>query len=191
MRGVAYVFLNRNGAKGLGHVGGAFLMANGNFRCFSSENQTGSSWISARYKGCWVEDCQNSLEAVIRTFQKPRVLVIPTWITDNAGFQIKPGSYPNERYTEWKRYEVDDAYPDIANAMLAMRQGEDYNLVSRNCENDVYDVLHDTEGFPAQRSGYGITANDHEHLYIGWVQTSFGPNQWFDEHLRASASACL
>ncbi len=191
MDGIAYVFLNRVGANGLGHVGGAFQMADGLFRCFASENQTGSAWISAGYKGCWVEDCENSLQAVINTFQRPRTLLIPTDITDNFGNPIKAGSYPNERYTEWKRFDVQDVYPDIANAKLAMRQGEDYNLAGRNCENDVYDVLHDSEGFPPQRSGYGITANDHEHIYIGWVQTSFGPNQWFDEHLRASASACL
>lgn len=189
MSGVAYVFLNRNGAKGYGHVGGAFQLANGNFRCFSSENQTGSEWISANFKGGWAEDCHNSLEAVIRVFQRPRLLVIPPGIRDNFGKPVKPGSYPNERYTEWKRFDVDAAYPDIANAMLAKRQGEDYNVVSRNCENDVYDVLHDTEGFA--RSGYGISANKDAPVYIGWVQTSLGPKTWFDEHIRASASACL
>ena len=33
MDGVAYIFLNRNGAGGLGHVGCAFLLENGMLRC--------------------------------------------------------------------------------------------------------------------------------------------------------------
>lgn len=174
MDGVAYIFLNRNGANGLGHVGGAFLMENGMFRCFATENPPGDIFVPAQYKGCWIEDCENSLDAVIATFQKSRTFTLPN------GNRLE---ISNE-YTEWKRLDVSDVYPELARAMLEKRRGEDYHLNDRNCENDVYDVLHDEEW--GKRTGYGITANDANPIYVGWVQTSFGPKVWFDGHIGAS-----
>lgn len=188
MDGVAYIFLNRNGAQNLGHVGAAFLMENGLFRCFATENQAGGANVPAQYKGCWVEDCDNDLGAVIETFQKTRELIIPNGVSNDWGQVITAGSYYNARYTDWKRLDVSNVNPERANVMLQLRRGEPYNLADRNCENDVYDVLHD------QNSGYGITANSFiSAIYVGWVQsfTDIGPAKWFDFHIGASEQGTL
>jgi hypothetical protein len=184
MQGIAYVFLNRNGAAGLGHVGGAFLMTNGQMRCFATENLPGKGITPAAYKSCWIEDSNNDLASIVQVFQKPRSVVVPAGV---AG--IAPGTYTNHggnNYTDWKMLEASSVDPDQANRMLNKRRTEDYNILNRNCENDVYDVLHD-EG-----SGYGITANSFiSKIYVGWVQTSFGPNAWFDDHIGATDSGSL
>lgn len=172
----------------MGHVGAAFLMANGMFRCFATENQSGNGYSSALYKGSWVEDCNNDLDAVIRTFQKTRTISIPMGAKDKNGLPMNPGqggTWSNARYTDWKRLDVSDVDPDRANAMLFKRQKEGYSITDRNCENDVYDVLHD-EG-----SGYGITANDRFGIYVGWVQSAVKPEDWFDDHIGASAQGSL
>ena len=185
MNGVAYIFLNRKGANGLGHVGCAFLLENGMLRCASTENQAGNAYSAAQYKGFWTEDCPNTLNDVIRTFQKPRIINIPLGAKDKNGFLMNPGQgkiWENSRYTEWKRLDVSNVNPSQATAMMLKRSNEGYSITDRNCENDVYDILHD-EG-----SGYGITANSFfNKIYIGWVQMAFGPNAWFDNHVGASA----
>ena len=188
MDGIAYIFLNRNGVKNLGQVGGAFLMGNGQVRCFATQNQAGAQSfnIPARYKGCWVEDCDNDLDAVIRTFQKTRELIIPNGVTNNWGQIITAGSYYNARYTDWKRLDASNINPEQANAMLQIRRSEPYNLLARNCENNVYDVLHD------ENSGYGITANCFANtIYVGWVQSAATPESWFDNHIGASEQGVL
>jgi hypothetical protein len=189
MQGKAYVFLNRNGAPALGfkfgHVGGAFRLPDGQMRCFGTENLPGTAFTPAQYKSCWSEDCPDDLASIIKIFQKPRSIVIPPGVEN-----IKPGTYTNNggnQYTDWKMLEIDDADPDQANGMLRKRSQEDYHFNDRNCENDVYDVLHD-EG-----SGYGISAWDREPIYMGWVQSfdKLGPTAWFDNHIRATDSGTI
>jgi hypothetical protein len=189
MDGVAYVFLNRKGANGLGHVGCAFLLENGMLRCTATENQAGNLYSAAQYKGFWTEDCFNQLEDVINTFQKERTISIPPDAKDKNGFPMNPGAgqdWSNAPYTEWKRLDVSNVDPVQATAMMIKRSREGYSITDRNCENDVYDILHD-EG-----SGYGITANSFaSSIYVGWVQSAFGPNAWFDGHIGASAYGSL
>ena len=189
MDGVAYIFLNRNGAGGLGHVGCAFLLENGMLRCTSTENPAGNGYSAAPYKGFWTEDCANTLNDVIRTFQKRRVITIPVGAKDKNGLPMNPGqggTWENARYTEWKRLDVRNVNPVQATAMMLKWSREGYSITDRNCENDVYDILHD-EG-----SGYGITANSFfNKIYVGWVQMAFGPNAWFDNHIGASAHGYL
>lgn len=182
MDGVAYIFLNRNGANGLGHVGGAFLMENGMFRCFATENPSGKGLVPSLYKCCWVEDCGDDLESVIATFQKTRTFVIPEGATNIFNDSLSGTYVISNKYTDWKRLDVSDIDSDRANAMLQKRRGEDYHVLDRNCQNDVYDVLHD-EG-----SGYGITANGlYSRIYVGGVQQiPIGPDNWFDNHVGAS-----
>lgn len=158
--GRAYVFLNRNGAGGLGHVGGAFQFKDEKgklkFLCFSTEKGA----LFSSNKGSWQEIVDNKEMDVINMF-------------------MSHGSY-----TDFKRLDVKNVNPDQAFAMLAKREKEWYMLVNRNCENDVYDVLHDED------SGYGVTAKDNgNNLYIGWVQSAATPNFWFDDHIRASDSS--
>ena len=89
-------------------------------------------------------------------------------------------------YTDWKRLDVEKADP--AQALVKLNEVKDleYNIVNRNDQNDVYDVLHD-EG-----SGYGITANlfyPNNGCYIGWVQSLVpGASNWFDNDIAATAS---
>ena len=189
MQGKAYIFLNRNGAPlfgfEFGHVAGAFRLANGQMRCFGTENLIGSAYTPAAYKSSWCEDCHDDLASIIKVFQKPRSIVVPSGVSN-----IKPGTYTNHggnQYTNWKMLEIDDPDPDQATYTLQKRSQEDYNVVSRNCENDVYDVLHD-EG-----SGYGISAWDREPVYMGWVQSfdKLGPTAWFDNHIRATESGAI
>lgn len=189
MNGVAYVFLNRKGAGGLGHVSCAFLLGNGMMRCTGTENQSGNAYAAAQYKGFWTEDCPNRLEDIIRTIQKERSISIPLGAKDKNGLPMNPGqgdTWYSERYTEWKRLDVSNVDPERATAMMFKRSKEGYSFTDRNCENDVYDILHD-EG-----SGYGITANSFaSKVYVGWVQSAFGPNAWFDDHIGASAQGYL
>ena len=184
-QGVAYIFLNRKGAFGLGHVGCAFLLENGMMRCTGTGNPAGHPYASAAYKGFWTEDCPNRLDAIIHTMQKTRVLSIPVGARDKNGMPMNPGAggtWQNQPYTEWKRLDVSNVNPAQATAMMLKRSREGYSITDRNCENDVYDILHD-EG-----SGYGITANSFaSQIYVGWVQSAFGPNLWFDHHIGASA----
>ncbi len=86
-------------------------------------------------------------------------------------------------YTNWKRLDVFNADPEQALAQLNVQKGEEYNLAYRNCQNTVYDILHD------ESSGFGITANffaKNNGCYIGWVQKSGGPNIWFVEAIAAT-----
>lgn len=165
--GVAYVFLKRDGAQNLGHVGGAFLFKDKDgtlkFRCFATENPKGTPVEPAKTKGFWTEVCPNNHDDVVAIFKK-------------------------RKYTDWKKLEIKGAYPDLALAMMEKRSKEDYNVASRNCENDVYDVLHNEE--MGKRTGYGVTANSFtSKVYIGWVQeVRIGPNIWFDEHIGATSS---
>lgn len=189
MNGTAYVFLNRKGAGGLGHVGCAFLLSNGLMRCTSTENQAGNGFSAAAYKGFWTEDCPNKLEEIVRVFQRKKTLSIPLGARDKNGLLMNPGqgkTWYSEPYTEWKRLDVPNVNPAQATKMMLKRSREGYSIVDRNCENDVYDILHD-EG-----SGYGITANSFaSRIYIGWVQSAFGPNAWFDNHIGASEKGLL
>ncbi len=182
--GIAYVFLNRNGAAGLGHVGCAFLLGNGMLRCTGTENQAGNGYSASEYKGFWTEDCANDIDAAVRTFQKDRKITIPLGAKDKNGLPMNPGqgaTWHNARYTEWKKLLVNNVDPEQATAMMLKRSREGYSITDRNCENDVYDILHD-EG-----SGYGITANSFtSRIYVGWVQSAFGPNAWFDGHIGAN-----
>ncbi|MHA7131731.1 hypothetical protein [Algoriphagus namhaensis] len=189
MNGTAYIFLNRLGAAGLGHVGCAFLLRNGMMRCTSTENQAGNAYSSAAYKGFWTEDCPNNFAAIVRTFQRKRSLSIPAGAKDKNGWPMNPGqgsTWYSAPYTEWKRLDVSQVDPEQATRMMLKRSKEGYSITDRNCQNDVYDILHD-EG-----SGYGITANRFaSSIYVGWVQSAFGPNAWFDGHIGASAHGYL
>ncbi|MDN3204961.1 hypothetical protein [Algoriphagus sediminis] len=186
MNGFAYVFLNRKGAGGLGHVGCAFLLRNGLVRCMSTENQVGHPYTSAAYKGFWTQDCPNNFASIVNLFQTRKTVVIPPGAKDKNGFNLKPGTYHSDPYTEWKRLDVQNVNPEQATWIMNKRSGEGYSITDRNCQNDVYDILHD-EG-----SGYGITANSFvSRIYIGWVQTAFGPNAWFDGNIGASAHGYL
>ena len=146
----AFVFLRRHGALGLGHVGGAFELADGSFMCFSTENG------KVEGKGFW-KDTKNNKDEVVELFT-------------------------SKDYTDYKRLEVYNVDPDQALKKLDEVKEMSYNGLWRNCQNDVYDVLHD-EG-----SGYGITANSFQRnndCYIGWVQAfpAIGPNVWFDDKI--------
>ncbi len=175
MNGVAYVFLNRRGANGLGHVGCAFLLSNGMLRCTATENQMGTPVTIAENKGFWTEDCANQLESVKQVFRKRRKITSP------SGELLF-----SDPYTDWKRLDVNNVNPEQATAMMYKRSKENYIFSNRNCENDVYDILHD-EG-----SGYGITANAFfNKVYIGWVQTQPTPNAWFALGIGESASGTL
>lgn len=160
--GHAFVFLKRDGAANLGHVGACFQLPDLTYYCFATENPSGRANVPADMKGFWLEKVANDQNQVIALFRA-------------------------KRYTDWKRLDVENANPEKAVEMMVKRSKEDYNIVSRNCENDVYDVLHDD-------GGYGITA-DASHLpweptpfYIGWVQNGLGPNDWFDKHINANDS---
>ena len=90
-------------------------------------------------------------------------------------------------YTDWKRLDVYDADPKQALAKMNELKDMEYNLIYRNCQNAVYDILHD-EG-----SGFGITANSwwrNNGCYIGWVQEvlNIGPTHWFVSNIAATAS---
>mmetsp|Transcript_8495 Transcript_8495/g.14431 ORF Transcript_8495/g.14431 Transcript_8495/m.14431 type:complete len:282 (+) Transcript_8495:129-974(+) len=92
-------------------------------------------------------------------------------------------------YTDWKRLDVFNADSKQALAKMNELKDKDYNLIFNNCQNNVYDILHD-EG-----SGFGITAdvrNRNNGCAIGWVQLAsegdVGPNQWFRDWVYASES---
>jgi hypothetical protein len=159
----AFVFLRRNGANGLGHVGGAFELADGTFMCFATENYSAQSFVSWEEKGFW-NQIANSREDVLQVFRE-------------------------KDYTNYKRLDVYYVDPDMAMEKMEEVSKMDYNVMYRNCQNDVYDVLHD-EG-----SGYGITANAvfrNNNCYIGWVQdVKIGPNNWFDNKIGETEKGLL
>eukprot|EP00578_Thalassiosira_sp_NH16_P008481 CAMPEP_0181119772 /NCGR_PEP_ID=MMETSP1071-20121207/23779_1 /TAXON_ID=35127 /ORGANISM="Thalassiosira sp., Strain NH16" /LENGTH=264 /DNA_ID=CAMNT_0023204339 /DNA_START=93 /DNA_END=887 /DNA_ORIENTATION=+ len=100
--------------------------------------------------------------------------------------------FKGKEYTDWKRLDVYSADPAQALTKMneVMDQNMKYNLVWRNCQNDVYDILHD-EG-----SGFGITADwtfKNNGCYIGWVQEVMnpGPTHWFDENIAATETGYI
>lgn len=165
----AFVLLKRDGAENYGHVAGCFEFKGGcdheldrGFVCFSTDNPDGESTTSEGWegKGFWHEEVPNR-DAVLNLFK-------------GIG------------YTDWKRLDVYNGDPDRAMSRMKTVAGMPYNIVWRNCQNDVYDVLHD------ENSGYGITANSvsrNNGCYIGGVQDIVpGPNNWFDNKIQATAS---
>jgi len=157
----AFVFLKRDGASNAGHVGACFENWSGSFTCFSTDNSSGGPTTESGCddKSFWsltVSDADAALEY-----------------------------FERDSYTDWKRLDVFDVDPSHATAKMQWLAKQPYNIVNRNCENDVYDILHD------ERSGYGITANKdakNNGCYIGWVQGSLVPNTWFDGSIGATAS---
>mmetsp|Transcript_16036 Transcript_16036/g.23929 ORF Transcript_16036/g.23929 Transcript_16036/m.23929 type:complete len:177 (-) Transcript_16036:122-652(-) len=161
--GSAFVVLKRDGARKFGHVGAAFELANGEFVCFSTDNPNGSASCLAKDKGFWHETVANKSEAL--------------------------ELFKGKGYSDYKYLVVNNVDPNQALLKMSEISQLDYNIMNRNCENDVYDVLHD-EG-----SGYGITANANwmfrnNKCYIGWVQEVLqpGPNHWFDANIAATES---
>lgn len=153
--GKAYVFCRTKGAPvpvigiPLGHVGGAFELPDGNFRCFGTENPKGDPYVPAAEKGFWNEDCTAS--DVVSTFSKSRVLM---------GIACPP-------YDVYKILEQSNPNYDAAINKLAWCGLQDYQLLSaaivksRTCEDDVCDTL----------SAYG--------LWMPWTITYPKPNDWF------------
>ena len=135
--------------------------------CFATENPKGEFHVKVRVaedKGFWKNDTLKDIDAVY------------------ALFKFK-------NYTDCKRLDVNGGNPDQAKRKMDYVSTLDYNVVSRNCENGVYDVLHD-EG-----SGFGITANKqwgrNNKCYIGWVQSELGPGDWFDKAISATETKKL
>jgi len=107
------------------------------------------------------------------------------WMETKANQAEVLSLFQGKGYTDWKRLDVKDANPDHAMSKLNEVKDMEYNLIYRNCQNDVYDILHD-EG-----SGFGITANlaaRNNGCYIGWVQEvdNPGPNHWFKYKIAAT-----
>lgn len=164
--GHAYIFLKRNGAANLGHVGGAFqIIQDGEYKilCFATENKSGKATTPANdpdAKNFWMKILPNSQSVVLQYFK-------------DLG------------YTDWKRFDLNSVDQTKAKNKLDDVKNRGYNITNANCENDVYDVLHD-------ESGYGISANASHApwspvpFYMGWVQVGFGPNDWFDSHVHSN-----
>jgi len=151
MIGLAYVFCRISGAGGLGHVGGAFQLPNGNFRCFATENPSGGAWVSWKDKGFWEIDCQPN--QVVDVFRQERVI---------GGVNIAP-------YDVYKIKQQNN--PNYNNAVntLAWCAQQDYIIFNplvpvkaRTCLDDVCDTL----------SAYG--------LWMPWTVTFPAPNAWFN-----------
>ena len=110
------------------------------------------------------------------------------WIETKANQAEVLSLFQGKGYTDWKRLDVYNANPAQAMTKLNKVKDMEYNLLWRNCQNDVYDVLHD-EG-----SGFGITANSvfrNNGCYIGWYQevNNPGPNHWFHYKIAATETA--
>lgn len=149
MTGKAYIFCRTSGAGGLGHVGGAFQLPDGNFRCFGTENPTGGPWVAAADKGFWAEDCPESM--VVPKFGRSRTLM---------GIVCPP-------YNLYKIKIQDQPDYQAAIEKLVWCSNEPYMIISpavvknRTCLDDVCDTL----------SAY--------RLWMPWPITYPAPNAWF------------
>ena len=149
MKGVAYVFCRPSGANGFGHVGGAFQLSDGRFRCFGTENPTGGPYVAAAHKGFWQVDCTEA--GVVPAFRQSRVL---------EGITCPP-------YNFYKILEQTNPNYGKALDTLQWCSQQDYAILSpaivksRTCEDDVCDTL----------SAYG--------LWMPWTVTYPAPNAWF------------
>jgi hypothetical protein len=149
MRARAFVFCRTSGAHGLGHVGGAFQLPNGMFRCFGTENHTGGGFVPAAQKGFWCED--HDEQGMFNTFRRSRKI---------ENIVCPP-------YNLYKVIEKDN--PDYNKAIQTLQwcSQQDYMIVSpaivkaRTCEDDVCDTL----------SAYGLN--------MPWTVTNPAPNGWF------------
>lgn len=149
MTGLAYVFCRTSGANGFGHVGGAFLLPNGLYRCFGTENPTGGGYVPWQQKGFWQLDCRP--EEVVSAFAKTKTMM---------GITVPP-------YNLYKIKKQDN--PDYHNAIKKLEwcAHQDYAILSpavvksRTCLDDVCDTL----------SAYG--------LWMPWTITYPAPNAWF------------
>ena len=151
MIGNGYIFCRPSGAMGLGHVGGAFQLQNGLYRCFGTENPTGGAWVPAAQKGFWVED--HGAEAVVSCFKKSR----------------KYGTIICPPYNFYKIMTQQN--PDYNKALQTLDWcgQQDYLIASvgkaRTCEDDVCDTLSAyglwmpwTITYPAPNAWFGVIA---------------------------------
>lgn len=149
MSGKAYIFCRTSGAGGLGHVGGAFQMADGRFKCFATENPSGQGWVSWKQKGFWEIDCREN--EVVNVFNQHRVI---------SGVPIPP-------YNLYKIKTQNNPDYEKAKSTLDWCAKQDYQILSaavvksRTCLDDVCDTL----------SAYG--------LWMPWTVTYPAPNSWF------------
>ena len=175
----AFVLLKRGDANGLGHVAGCFEEENGYFVCFSTDNPDGDL---VQIEG-YVYDMVSSNGVPFSFCDKWEGKGF--WIETKAKQDEVLDLFKGKGYTDWKRLDVYDSDPDRATSRMKTVACMPYNIVNRNCQNDVYDVLHD-EGL-----GFGTTANSKSRnngCYIGWVQFPPAPNNWFDHSVAATAS---
>lgn len=149
MQGLAYIFCRTSGALGLGHVGGAFQLPNGKFRCFGTENPTGKGWVPWQEKGFWTTDCdQNQIVSVFNQKRKMSGVIVPPYNL----YKVKTQNNP-----DYKK----------AIQTLKWCSKQDYQILSvavvksRTCLDDVCDTL----------SAYG--------LWMPWTIKFPAPNDWF------------
>lgn len=149
MNGLAYIFCRTSGANGFGHVGAAFQLSDGKFRCFGTENPQGKPWVPWQEKGFWAQDCfENEVVSVFKQTKVMQGVTIPPYNL----YKIKTQNNPN--YAK-------------AISTLDWCAKQDYQIVSpaivkaRTCLDDVCDTL----------SAYG--------LWMPWTVTYPAPNSWF------------
>ncbi|MEZ4861629.1 MAG: hypothetical protein R3C14_09990 [Caldilineaceae bacterium] len=108
----ALVFVRRNAAYGIGHVGWAFTLSEGIFNAGAVENHHGGLITPSSRMGFWM----------LHTYD-------PT------------APMRKRRYTEFKVIQLEEADPATAEGVARWVGAQAYEFIGRNCMDDTYDVL--------------------------------------------------
>ena len=108
------VFLRRNGALGLGHVGWAFELRTGWFSAGAVENIKGAAYAPPQQMDLWTKHTLNPINAMLHQYHP---------------------------YNEYKVFTIPQPRPWDAWETILWISQQPFIVLTRNCVDDAYDVL--------------------------------------------------
>ncbi len=136
----AYVFVRYNSGDGAGHVGWGFDLPDGRVSIGAVENHSGGLFTPAKKMGFWKADVAEAA-----------------------------GPMRDRKYDDVKAIDVPNPDPIAAKRVVLWIENDSFRAISRNCEDDAYDVLR----------SYGV--DDLQAPFFNWF-----PKRWF-HRLRGEA----